>query len=749
MNKTAKLRNNKKIENKTNKNRPKVPPDKKSLSNDLVLPQKSIALCSQQYLNIEDKYIKKFKKNVSRSYKDMEGTLIRAFKIPFSPSNITPQFDFYTYINYRWIQDSMKKYKSRDTVNRYFIEVDIFRLAQDKVYKELFDLVKNYIDTEKTKKRDLINNVYKSLLKLDSSSIHKHFKEMNSIFDEFQRKDNLWSGLAFLNENEIISWGCPIYWTVSEDPKNSTIFCDTISTPRLSLYDYLLYLNDYGQTPKYIKYKNSVVNHFIRYVNKIFDACLGKNHGLRGKDVFDFEVDLLNAMGCSQIKDENPNGYNRVESSESMEKYGFDWDEFSKYLGYKKTPSYFVCTNLNYLVCVTKYLKSVWKTPKWKAYVFYITLRQMIRFDDKLLKIYYDFNDKFIEGQPDPFPRNLYPIFGLSLTFNTFLTDEFVGAYWNKEAVDFIKNIATDLLTVFKRIMKRNTWLTPKTKAYAIKKLDHLKFTIAKPEIMREDPLLPYSEDDAWYNMSLLCKWKKDKYLQLQGKEVVDIPFIDWKQFKLIGTQAYVVNAYYEMSKNEIFIPMAIIRKPFINLGQRGFEYNLARMGYTLGHEMSHALDNTGSKYDYKGNLHNWWQPEDRKKYKSIVNGIVKQYETFASYDGIKFNAEITVGEDMADISGMAICQEYLLDYFEVNNVAVPVRDLSLREFYVHFASHQRQYIYKRAVNAQLGTNPHPLDKYRTNCVLARLELFKVMYNIKEGDKMWWKTNDVNSTIWN
>jgi hypothetical protein len=73
----------------------------------------------------------------------MRGTLVRAFKIPFSPSNITPQSDFYTYINYRWIQDSIKKYKSRDTVNRYFIEVDIFRLAQDKVYKELFELVKN------------------------------------------------------------------------------------------------------------------------------------------------------------------------------------------------------------------------------------------------------------------------------------------------------------------------------------------------------------------------------------------------------------------------------------------------------------------------------------------------------------------------------------------------------------------------------------------------------------------------------
>ena len=115
----------------------------------------------------------------------------------------------------------------------------------------------------------------------------------------------------------------------------------------------------------------------------------------------------------------------------------------------------------------------------------------------------------------------------------------------------------------------------------------------------------------------------------------------------------------------------------------------------------------------------------------------------------IKFNAEITAGEDMADISGIAICQEYLCNYFEVNNVVMPIRQLALKEFFVHYATHQRQHIYKRAELAQLSTNPHPLDKYRTNCVLARSELFQVMYNIKKGDKMWWPLNNVNTTIWN
>lgn len=738
----------KKMENKRKKTR-NINKSGSTNKTRKIVPTNAAAICNQRFIGIEDKYKKRFQKKIERTYKEMHNSLLHAFSIPFSPSNYTPQSDYYTYINYRWLQDANKKYESKKTKDRYFVEIDIFRLSQNRVYSELFELIKKYIDTDSSKKRNTINNVYKSLLKLESGTIQTHFKEMDVIHQQYVEKDNLWELMAHLNENEIISWGSPISWSVSEDPKNSEFFCDNINAPRLSLYDYLLYLGDYGQTPKYIKYKKSVVAHYINYINEIFDNCLGKGHGLEGKHVFDVEVELLNMLGCDSIKNEDPDGYNKVYAEEAMEKYGFDWVQFSKLLGYKTPPKFFVCSSVNYLKCICTNLKDNWKTPKWKSYIYYIIFRQMIRFDRNLIHIYYDFNAKFIEGQPDPFPESFYPIFGLSYTFNTFLTDQYVGAYSKAEHINFISNLANDLLTVFKRIMKRNTWLTPKTKAYALKKLDHLELVLGKSAQMREDPLLDYSPDDAWYNMSLISKWKKEKYINLEGKAVIDIPLIDWKQFKMIGTQAYVVNAYYQMNKNKIFIPMAIMHKPFVNLDQNGFEFNLARMGYTLGHEMSHALDNSGSKYDYKGNLHNWWAPEDKKKYNDIVKDIIKQYETFASYDGIQFNAAITVGEDMADISGMAICQEYLCDYHEVNNVVMPIRQLSLKEFYVHYATHQRQHIYKRAELVQLGTNPHPLDKYRTNCVLARLDLFKEMYNIKKGDKMWWTSNNVNTTIWN
>jgi putative endopeptidase len=233
--------------------------------------------------------------------------------------------------------------------------------------------------------------------------------------------------------------------------------------------------------------------------------------------------------------------------------------------------------------------------------------------------------------------------------------------------------------------------------------------------------------------------------IDLEGKPLVDLATIDWKTFNFVGTQAYIVNAYYTPAENSIYVPLGILQKPFIDLDERGIEYNLANIGYTLTHEMSHSLDNTGSKYDYKGNLHNWWTPHDKKIFDRKVANVVKQYETFAAYDGIKMDATLSTGEDMADISGMAICEEYLRDFQDKNNDIVPIRSISFEAYFIYLAVQARQTIYKNAVRSLLKTNPHPLDKYRVNCPLARLKLFTSIYNIKKGDQMYWADQD---TIW-
>jgi len=674
---------------------------------------------------------------------NFENKLVQKLLYPYAPEKIMPNNDFYTYINYVLLKETSKKADNLSKNEKYFVQIDDFRVLQHKVYLELMDIVKDYIKNNNSRKSKLIGNVYNSLNQLNETTTKTHINNLINTYHHYTSQDKLWEFLAEINRVEILNWACPIVWNVLPNEKMANKYSINISQPELSLYDYLLYLEPFDdETKEEQNYKKLVKRKYLEYIGEIFDSCLGKNHGLKAEDVFQVEYELLTAMGCGSVKNESKEYYNIVKKDEALKMYGFDWETFTKTLGYKKTPDFFICSNLSYLKCICKLLKEDWKSPKWKSFWYYIYLRQIIRFDRKKREIYFNFNKKFLTGQPEIIPLDIFPIFGLSLTFNTFLSEEYIKKFKNQIYIDYANVLGKDLLTVYKRIISHNTWLSPKTKKYALLKLEHMKLILGQPENMREDPLLDYTSDDAWGNMLKLAYWKSSKYVELNNADIIDIPIIDWNNLKLVGKQPYIVNAFYTPSENSIYIPLAYLQKPFLDLEDRGIEYNLSHLGGTLAHEMSHALDEMGSKFDYNGNLHDWWSKEDKVKYKKIINDITKQYETFAKYDGINFDASIGIGENMADISGLAICEQYLRDYHMNNNEVIPIVSLSFKEFFVYFAVQQRQHVYRNALKAQLKTNPHPLDKYRTNVPLSRSKLFRKLFYIKKNDKMFWHTTN-------
>ena len=276
-----------------------------------------------------------------------------------------------------------------------------------------------------------------------------------------------------------------------------------------------------------------------------------------------------------------------------------------------------------------------------------------------------------------------------------------------------------------------------------MKKLEHFNFVYGKPANLMEDPDLNYG-DELYDNMQMINDWRHRKFIEIEGNAVVDIAMVDWTTYpvKMVGTQAYIVNASYTPSRNSIYINLGYIQKPFIDLDERGIEYNLANIGYTIGHEMSHGFDDSGSKYGHDGKLNDWWTEKDKKTYANIQKNVIKQYEAFALKDGIKFDASISIGEDLADISGLAICEEYLRDFQDKNTDLIPIRALSYEAFYTYFAFQQKQFVNKKSISAQLKTNPHPLDKYRCNVPLSRSSIFRSLYNVKKGDGMWWENTD-------
>ena len=693
-------------------------------------------------------FVKKIKEdNVFKKLKTHKERYTRFLNIGFKHTDTIKAMtnikdDYYGYCNDQW-------FKANDIdkgEKKYYVQVDNFRIEQEKVYYKLIEYVNAFIKANPTsKKAKCINNVYKSLRDNTLTATRRHITEAVSKYDKFITENDLYGLLASFNSNETISWCSPITWAMTADEKDVTKYISHINLGQLGIYDYMIYISDLpDDTPEINRYKKRVKKEYLHYINEIFTACIGKNHGYKPADVWDVELELMNEMGCDEKLKSDPNSYNKLSSHDIVSKTGFDWPLFAKKLGFKTTPKYVIVGNPNGLKCTTKMLKERWNTPTWKTFWLFSQFKQMVRFEVSLRHIHYNFYNKFLEGAPAIMPSEIYPLFGLSLTFNTFLSEQYVEHNYNPLYVNYTTHMVEDLRELFLRKLAINDWLAPSTKKAAIRKMKKLKLTVGKPETLRYDPEFAYVPDDPLYNISLLLDWKHKRYIELDGKPIIDIPIFDWSLFKMVGTQCYMVNAYYLPNKNSIYVPLAYLQKPFIDLEERGLEYNSVYIGYTVAHELSHALDNTGSKFDEDGNLNNWWTDADRSAFNKKVKDVVKQYELYASRDGITFNADESVGEDIADISGMALIEEYLLDNQIINDEPIKMKKMNLAKLYMNFAIQGRQKIYKQAVRAQLKMNPHPLEKYRVNCALSRLELFKTIYGIKKGDGMWWN----NDTFW-
>lgn len=730
--KTKKKNISKRYSRKTNK--------WKKIPKTIKLQRKNVpTMCLNSNLQSFEKTIKNDTESERKKYKK---EIINALK----PSKILPQNDFYSYINDKWL----KEYKIPEE-HKYIIQQDDFRIVQDKVYRQLMDLIQEYIKSPKS------NTPFGKCLKtffnsqLRNCSHEQSKTSVDNFLSELDNSKTVWDFIGYINKNEIISWGCPFVWSLNPDDKEPDKYRCFIDSPQPTLIDINLYFNDTFISKKEKQYAKKYKHKYLSYLHELFKNVFGRNYktlGYNVKDVFDVELDILLATGCNKVKVEtNDANYYRIYKTDITKDdtyKPFDWNAFSKAIGFKNAPSFFITSNPHYIKCGAELLLNNWKSQKWRTYWTYIFIRQQQRWSDKGHTIYYNFHGKYVRGQGQEIMEPIKPIYGMGFAFNTFLTYQYIKKYENPFNIAYIKNMAEDLKQVFIRIIENNKWLQPETKKYALKKLHYFNLTVASPLELRSDPILDYEDNNPWENLCKLAYWRAKKFVELEDKKTIDMPLIDWSQIppKFISTQAYVVNASYTPSKNGIYIPLGYIQPPFVDLQERGIEYNLAHIGFTLAHEMSHALDDWGSQYDHLGKLSNWWKDKDRAYFKRIQNDVIKQYETFAKYDGIKFDASISIGEDLADISGLAICQEYLRDFQNKNDDILPIKTLSMEAFFVYFAYQQRQKLSKKALEAQLKTNPHPLDKYRTNVPLSRLELFRIFYNIKRGDKMWWHSTN-------
>ena len=168
-------------------------------------PEELTVLCRKSanvFNSFEEAYEKSIQGNVAKKTIDFEKKLIKFFNQPYAPKEITPKTDFYTYINYKWIEQQKKLSQKQ---KKYYVQNDNFRMKQEEVYYQLLELVKDYIkENSSSKLAKEVSAVFESSMHPNELTLKKHIKDYVNEVDDFIAKDDLIGFLAKINQNEIV-----------------------------------------------------------------------------------------------------------------------------------------------------------------------------------------------------------------------------------------------------------------------------------------------------------------------------------------------------------------------------------------------------------------------------------------------------------------------------------------------------------------------------------------------------------------
>ncbi|MBN7575487.1 M13 family peptidase [Clostridium sp. 2-1] len=289
-----------------------------------------------------------------------------------------------------------------------------------------------------------------------------------------------------------------------------------------------------------------------------------------------------------------------------------------------------------------------------------------------------------------------------------------------------VESITKDIIAVYKKRIDNLDWMSSQTKKNAIDKLDKLKIKIAYPDSWNDYSKLDiksYEEGGSLFQNAMTLRiFERDKMFNKINK-LVDK---DEDQFK-----PQTVNAFYSATENSIIIPGGIIQGHFYDVNAPK-EVNLGGIGVIIGHEISHAFDNTGAQYDSDGNLNNWWTEEDYKEFMQKTQKVANFYSQIEAMPGEKLDGNLTVGENIADIGGVSC----LLDILgEMNNA-------NYKAFFESYAVTWRQITTKEYATYALIIDVHSPNKVRVNAVLPQFQKFYDTYGITEKDGMYVKPGD-------
>jgi predicted metalloendopeptidase len=206
------------------------------------------------------------------------------------------------------------------------------------------------------------------------------------------------------------------------------------------------------------------------------------------------------------------------------------------------------------------------------------------------------------------------------------------------------------------------------------------------------------------------------------------------------------VNAYHNPRLNEIVFPAAILQPPFFT-AEADDAVNYGGIGAVIGHEIGHAFDDQGRKTDSDGNLKDWWTEQDAAAFKAKAEALVAQYDAFEALPGLHVNGQLTLGENIGDLTGVYIA--YQAYRKSLGGKEAPVIDgwTGDQRFFLGFAQIWRSKSREEALRRQVLTDPHSPARFRANGPLRNFTPFYQAFGVTEGDAMY-LPEDQRVSIW-
>lgn len=635
--------------------------------------------------------------------------------------SVKPGDDFYTYASGNWIKNN--PVPAKETRWGSFNELRDFNInavksiveeaAADKsapagsVKRRVGDFYSAAMDSTRIEKLGY------TPIKADLAKIEK-IKTLQEVIDE----------VVAMRTNGIAA---PMFgFGVAQDRKNVTKYMPSLGQGGTTLPDRDYYLKDDSRT---IKIREA----YLTYMTTLFTLTGSTETVAKAKanTVWTIEKELAEAQ-LSRLEMRDPyKTYNKFTvAAFSATTPNLNWNALLPKLLVQGQDTVLV-SSPKFFSSLDGLLKSV-PVADWKTYLQWNVLKSSAaNLSSPFVKASFAFN-QVQTGQKVQTPRWQRMS---SLTDNAIgelLGQLYVAKYFKPEAKARMTEMIKNLRTAFAIRIKGLEWMSDATKEKALIKLNAFVPKIGYPDKWKNYGGLTIDRSTYFQNLRNVGVWGYKEMVDQLGKPV------DRTRF---GMTPPTVNAYYSPTMNEIVFPAGILQFPFF-APDADDAINYGGIGAVIGHEMSHGFDDSGSKYDDKGNLRNWWTDEDRTKFEAKTKALGEQFDSYEVLDTVHVIGKLTMGENIGDLGGLNAAytafkltkqgqSEEKIDGFTPD-----------QRFFLSWAQVWRGNILPESAAQLIKTDPHSPGEFRTIGAPVNMDAWYKAFDVKPGEKLYKKPED-------